>query len=102
MRAYRLAKRRATLKKTAQGREAVRLLAQEFPESYSANGSRGFVQFSGESADEIIEKYLDAEEPGGREWQRLASLVISTGEREDAMAQGKKKEGLSAPSFPPA
>tara|TARA_R110000765_G_scaffold418708_1_gene522392 strand:- start:168 stop:470 length:303 start_codon:yes stop_codon:yes gene_type:complete len=83
VRAYCLAKRRATLKKTAGGRDAVRLLAQEFPESYSANGSRGFVTFCGESADEIIEKYLDAEEHCGSEWQRLASIVIARGEREE-------------------
>ena len=84
--AYRLARKRAKLAKRMSGRKAVKLLAEEFPESYSNNGPGGYILFCGKSADEILEEWVKVRHPrepvGGREWQRLAGIVIWRGERE--------------------
>jgi hypothetical protein len=81
VRAYRLARRRALMQNSVGGREAVKVLAVEFPEFYSSHGPGRSLVFTGESADDIIENYLQEEKRGGREWRRLATLVVYRGER---------------------
>mgnify|MGYP003661159933 CR=1 FL=1 len=84
--AYRLARERAKLARRLDGRECVKRLAKQWPESYSSNGPGGFVLFCGKSADEILEEWVKVRHPrepvGGREWSRLAAIVIWRGERE--------------------
>jgi uroporphyrinogen-III synthase len=82
VRAYSLARRRTALQKAGMaGRKAAKQLADEFPESYSAHGAAKNLVFTGKSADEIIEEYLQEEKRGSREWQRLAALVVYHGEK---------------------
>jgi hypothetical protein len=101
VRAYRFARERAKLARRVDGRECVRLLAEQWPEFYSANGPGGHVMFCGKSADEILEEWVQAHHPdnavGRREWSRLCAIVIWRGEREDPPPTATKKRGGSRP-----
>jgi len=82
VRAYRLAHRRAALQKTGlAGRKAAKQLAVLFPEAFSARGPAKNIVYTGLSADEILEDYLQSEKRGGPEWRRLAALVVYHGEK---------------------
>jgi hypothetical protein len=74
------------------GRKAAKQLANEFPESYSAQGPARNLVFTGRSADDIIEDYLQEEKRGSPEWQRLAALVVYHGGR--AVAKSGENAGI--------
>jgi|TARA_R110000824_G_scaffold366487_1_gene555141 hypothetical protein len=97
VRAYRLARRKASMQKSAVGREQVKALALEFPEFYSSEGPSEYLIYSGRSADNILEGYLRdiGETPNSKRerdlWSELAEIVMTRGERaEQAINQNDK------------
>jgi hypothetical protein len=83
LRAYTLARRRGAMQKSAAGREEVKALAREFPESYSLGGPEKNLTFTGQTADSVLEDYLQGlgEPRYSKLWSELAGIVIARGER---------------------
>jgi len=97
VRAYRLARRKASMQKSAVGREKVKALALEFPEFYSSEGPSESLIYSGRSADNILEGYLrdigeTRNSKRGRDlWSELADIVITRGRRAEQTTNRNNK-----------
>ncbi len=71
------------MQRSPAGREEVRDLAREFPESYSLGSPERNLKFTGRTADSVLEDYLQGlgEARCSRLWGELAAIVIARGER---------------------
>ena len=97
VRAYSLARRKASMQKSSVGREEVKTLALEFPEFYSSEGPSEYLIYSGRSADHILEGYLEdigetQDSKRGRDlWSELVAIVMTRVERQAQATEQNNK-----------
>ena len=85
VRAYRLARRRAIMRKSVKDRNSAKNLAKDYPEFFTLGGPEKNLIFTGISAEEVLEEYLQkiGEKRCSKLWYRLAGVVVARGEREE-------------------
>jgi hypothetical protein len=71
------------MQKSVRGRNSAKDLARDYPEFYTLRGPEKSLIFTGISAEEVLEDYLQkiGEKRGSKLWYRLAYKVIARGER---------------------
>ena len=85
VRAYRLARQRGTMQKSVEGRNSAKNLAKDYPEFYTIESPEKGLVFTGVSAEEVLEEYLQkiGEKRRSKLWFRLACVVVARGERDE-------------------